>query len=80
LVHHVGHWLGLYDTYQGGCSGSGDFVSDTPAETGEYQACEIKPQPYNSCKVAGQDLPDPVTNFMHSTRDCCAMEFTVGQV
>lgn len=75
LTHEVGHWMGLFHTFQGGCFGDGDSVDDTPAQREPTNGCPIS---QNSCP--NDPRPDAVNNFMDYSDDACMTEFSQGQV
>jgi PKD repeat protein len=83
LVHEVGHYLGLYHTFQGGCAGmsaancaaQGDKVCDTPPVAVPNSGC---PASMNSC-AESPNLPDDIHNYMDYVNETCMTGFTPGQ-
>ncbi len=72
-THEVGHWLGLFHTFEGGCAGSGDQVADTQSHANPDFGC---PSSAPSCNPPASS---PVHNFMNYVDDPCMDQFTAGQ-
>lgn len=86
LTHEIGHWVGLYHTFQDGCEGEtasdctmgGDQVCDTPpvAASNFGSNCSAA---LNSCTGDSPDLNDMLTNYMDYMDGQCANTYTEGQ-
>lgn len=77
-THEVGHYLGLFHTFENGCGSttaclsSGDRICDTNPESQPRYGC---PTSATSCGSL-----DPVRNYMDYTNDTCMTGFSAQQV
>jgi hypothetical protein len=71
-IHEVGHWAGLFHTWQFGCIFN-DFVDDTAPERRPTFGCEFDK---DTCPQPGLD---PIENYMDYSDDRCSESFTEGQ-
>jgi len=77
-THEVGHYLGLWHTFDNGCGSSsncyssGDAICDTNRQSQPTYGCPGNP---SSCSST-----DPFRNYMDYTNDICMWEFTPEQV
>ncbi len=79
-THELGHWMGLYHTFNNGCGNDlctdGDYVCDTPPVREPNRSCPINA---NSCTNDQPDMNDQVRNYMDYTSDACQNMLTYGQ-
>jgi len=89
LAHEMGHYLGLYHTFEGldcrnfNCNTDGDRVCDTPPDASVQNSASCS-SPDNSCgtdTLSGLtvDMPDDIANFMDYGNGSCHNKFTAGQ-
>lgn len=79
-THEIGHWLGLFHTFQSGCGTanapytSGDLISDTTREKTANYGCAVVADGCNDNKNA------PIENYMDYSQDACMTTFTNEQI
>ncbi|MSP58375.1 MAG: PKD domain-containing protein [Flavobacteriaceae bacterium] len=77
LTHEVGHWLGLYHTFQDGCA-NGDLIDDTPPVKSAFTNSNC-PSNGNSCSTDVPNLPDLWEDYMDYSKGSCQTLFTKNQ-
>lgn len=78
-THEIGHWFGLYHTFNGGCGSDtctdGDYVCDTPPAANPNFGCPA----INSCSNDLPNVNDQIQNYLDYSNDNCKNMFTAGQ-
>ncbi len=78
-THEIGHWLGIYHTFNNSCGidvcTDGDYVCDTPPQDLPNYSCSNQ----NTCSNDVPDIGDMKENYMNYTPGSCQNAFTQGQ-
>lgn len=78
-THELGHWFGLYHTFNNGCGTDvcldGDYVCDTPPQAAPSFTCVTM----NTCSNDDPDVNDLKENYLNYTPGSCQNMFTSGQ-
>ncbi|MFT3823838.1 MAG: M43 family zinc metalloprotease [Chitinophagaceae bacterium] len=88
LIHEMGHYLGLYHTFENGCTNNdcytdGDQVCDTPPDQSTaYVSCNATMNSCTTDALSGfnTDKPDLTQDYMDYGNFDCMKVFTPGQV
>ena len=75
-VHEIGHWLGLFHTFQEGCDGFGDQVGDTVAHSSPNYGTPPDGERNGACSPLEEA---PIHNFMNYVDDNWMDHFTPEQ-
>lgn len=79
-THEIGHWLGLFHTFQSGCGTasapytSGDLLADTVREKTANYGCAVVVDGCND------NMNAPIENYMDYSQDACMTTFTNEQI
>ncbi|MFK7809825.1 MAG: M43 family zinc metalloprotease [Saprospiraceae bacterium] len=92
LIHQMGHYLGLFHTFEGGCTNddclaNGDRICDTPPDQSTvFSPCDDAPNTCTTDVNAGDpnnpfatDQNDMIVNYMDFSNPNCYSAFTQGQ-
>lgn len=78
-THEIGHWFGLYHTFNSGCGidtcADGDLVCDTPPAANPNYGCPT----INSCSNDIPNVNDQIQNYLDYSNDNCKSMFSNGQ-
>lgn len=76
LTHELGHYLGVFHNWHGGCGTNGDYCADTPPQSrGANGSCD---QDVSKVQCEEEERP-MIENFMDYTNDECMNLFTICQ-